>query len=165
MISFILLDLTVYLWHWANHKFSFLWMFHKVHHSDNSLNVSTAIRFHMGELFLTVVVKSAFIVVIGIEAEVVLASELVITLFEVFHHANISFKGEKLLSTMIIVPCLHRTHHSARRVEENSNYGIVFSVWDRAFGTIKEVVPERVGLRNVRDQNFLELLKFGFITK
>jgi sterol desaturase/sphingolipid hydroxylase (fatty acid hydroxylase superfamily) len=66
---------------------------------------------------------------------------------------------------MIIIPCLHRTHHSARRVEENSNYGIVFSVWDRAFGTIKEVVPEAVGLRNVRDQNFLELLKFGFTTE
>ena len=164
-ISFILLDLTVYLWHRANHTFSCLWRFHKVHHSDNSLNVSTAIRFHMGELFLTVWVKSAFIIVVGIEAEVVLVNELVITLFVVFHHANISFKGEQFLSKLIIVPRLHRTHHSARRVEENSNYGIVFSVWDRAFGTIKEVVPERVGLRNVRDQNFLELLKFGFTTE
>jgi sterol desaturase/sphingolipid hydroxylase (fatty acid hydroxylase superfamily) len=162
-ISLVLFDLAFYWWHYANHKFSFLWMFHKVHHSDRTLNVSTGIRFHVGELLLTVLFKSAFIVVIGVQAHVVVINEAILTLFVLFHHTNVAFRGETWLSRVLIVPKLHRLHHSARRDEHDSNYGCVFSLWDRAFGTIKEAVPADIGLMSVNEQSFIELLKFGFM--
>ena len=163
-ISLVLLDLAFYWWHYANHKLSFLWMFHKVHHSDRTVTVSTGIRFHIGELLLTVLFKSAFIVVIGVSAQVVFINETILTLFVLFHHSNIAFRGETWLSRILIVPKLHRLHHSARRDEHDSNYGCVFSLWDRAFGTIKEAVPADIGLMSVNEQSFIELLKFGFMT-
>ena len=116
-ISLVLLDLAFYWWHYANHKLSFLWMFHKVHHSDRTVTVSTGIRFHIGELLLTVLLKSAFIVVIGVSAQVVFINETILTLFVLFHHSNIAFRGETWLSRILIVPKLHRLHHSARRDE------------------------------------------------
>ena len=64
-----------------------------------------------------------------------------------FHHANISFKGEKLLSYVIIVPSLHRTHHSTQRIEHDSNYGAVLSLWDRLFGTLSEVKSAEIGIK------------------
>ncbi|MGH8509595.1 MAG: sterol desaturase family protein [Gammaproteobacteria bacterium] len=162
-ISFVLLDLAFYWWHYANHKLSFLWVFHKVHHSDRTLNVSTGVRFHMGEMLLTVLLKAAFIIVIGVSAQVVLINEAILTLFVLFHHTNIAFRGETWLSMILIVPKLHRLHHSARRDEHDSNYGCVFSFWDRAFGTLKEAVPADIGLMSVNEQSFIELLKFGFM--
>ncbi len=163
-ISFVLLDLAFYGWHYANHKLSFLWVFHKVHHSDRTMNVSTGVRFHIGEMLLTVLLKSAFIVVIGVSAQVVLINEAILTLFVLFHHSNIAFRGEAWLSRILIVPKLHRLHHSARRDEHDSNYGCVFSLWDRAFGTIKEAIPAGIGLMGVNEQSFIDLLKFGFMT-
>ncbi|MGZ8217502.1 sterol desaturase family protein [Methylomagnum sp.] len=159
--SFILLDLTLYLWHWANHRFDWLWLFHKVHHSDRVMNVSTAFRLHFVEVFLTVLVKGLFIVVVGVDAATVVANEALITLFVLFHHANVSFRGERWLRWLTIVPRLHRVHHSAKRREHDNNYGAVFSWWDRLFGTLREAKPAEIGLRNVPGQSFLQLVKFG----
>jgi hypothetical protein len=92
-----------------------------------------------------------------------LINEVILTLFVLFHHTNIAFRGETWLSRILIVPKLHRLHHSARRDEHDSTYGCVFSVWDRAFGTIKEAVPADIGLMSVNEQSFIELLKFGFM--
>jgi len=161
VLSFVLLDLTLYFWHWANHRFDWLWMFHKVHHSDRVMNVSTAFRLHFVEVLLTVAVKALFIVAVGVDAPVVLANEAVITLFVMFHHANLSFPGERWLGRLAIVPFLHRVHHSARRAEHDRNFGAVFSWWDRIFGTLAELQPAEIGLRNVPGQNLLELVKYG----
>lgn len=160
-VAFVLFDLTLYLWHRANHTFDWLWTFHKVHHSDRSMNVSTAFRLSFVELLLTTVVKAVFIVATGVEAVVVAACEAVTTVFVLFHHTNIAFRPEKWLRQLIIVPSLHRVHHSVQRKEHDSNYGAVFSFWDRIFGTFSEPRPVTVGLANVSGQNFLELLRFG----
>jgi sterol desaturase/sphingolipid hydroxylase (fatty acid hydroxylase superfamily) len=162
LLSFVLLDLTLYLWHRANHQFDGLWRFHKVHHSDRVMNVSTAFRLHGVEVFLTVAVKALFIVVVGVDATLVIANEALITLCVLFHHARIHFRGERLLGRLAIMPYLHRTHHSVVRAEHDSNYGAVFSCWDRLFGTLSEAEPEVLGLFNVPGQNLLALLKFGF---
>ena len=163
LLSFILLDLTLYLWHRANHRFDWLWRFHKVHHSDVVMNVSTAFRLHFVEVFLTAVVKAIFIVAVGVDASLVIANEALITLCVLFHHARIHFPGERLLARVAIVPYLHRTHHSAARAEHDSNYGAVFTLWDRLFGTLSQAEPAVIGLYNVPGQNLLELLKFGFM--
>jgi len=163
-LSFLALDLTLYFWHRLNHTFDCLWMFHKVHHSDPTMNVSTAFRLHFVEVVLTAIVKSAFIVVMGVQSSVVLANEAIITLMIMFHHANIRFSGELWLSKVFIVPFLHRVHHSPLRKEHDNNYGAVFSFWDRLFGSFAETEPAKIGLASVPGLGVLELVKYGLST-
>ncbi|MDF9392172.1 MULTISPECIES: sterol desaturase family protein [Methylococcus] len=162
LLALLLLDLVLYCWHWASHRLPWLWLFHKVHHSDHSMNVTTGFRLHFAEVLLTVLVKAGFIVVTGVHAAQVLFSEALITLAVLFHHADISFPGECRLGHIFIVPSLHRVHHSALRSEHDRNYGALFSFWDRFFGTLLEVQPAQIGLRDVEPLNFTETLKFGF---
>jgi sterol desaturase/sphingolipid hydroxylase (fatty acid hydroxylase superfamily) len=98
VLSFLLLDLSMYLWHKASHSFDCLWMFHRVHHNDPYLNISTAFRIHFLELVIIYILKAILIIIFGIEKAMVLTSEAVMTFFIMFHHTNISFMGEKLLS-------------------------------------------------------------------
>jgi sterol desaturase/sphingolipid hydroxylase (fatty acid hydroxylase superfamily) len=161
LISFILLDLAMYLWHVANHQYDALWRFHKVHHSDITLNVTTGLRFHVGELILTVLVKACFIVLVGVEARLVMMNELVLTSFVVFHHMNSSLRGERVLGILFIVPRLHRLHHSVRREEHDHNYGGALTLWDRLFGTLREGEPETIGLKNVGELGFWGMIRFG----
>jgi hypothetical protein len=123
--------------------------------------VSTAFRLHFGEVLLTIMVKALFIMAMGVDAAVVVANEALITLFVMFHHARLTFPGERWLGRLAIVPYLHRVHHSAQRAEHDSNYGAVFSWWDRLFGTLKELEPVEIGLRNVPALNMLQLVKLG----
>lgn len=162
VLSFLLLDLLMFLWHKASHGFDCLWMFHKVHHNDPYLNVTTSFRIHFLELVITNFLKAMLIILLGIEEAIVLISEAVMTLFIMFHHTNISFKGEKLLGYVIIVPSLHRTHHSTQRCEHDRNYGAVLSLWDRLFGTLSELKPAEVGIKGNSPQDLVNLIKFGF---
>jgi len=163
VLSFVLFDLVLYLWHRANHSFDCLWMFHKVHHSDPSMNVTTAFRLHFVEVVFTTVVKAVFVLVTGVEAAVLLANEALITLLVMFHHANLNFKGERLLGGLIVVPYLHRLHHSTVRQEHDSNYGAAFSFWDRLFGSFAEKEPKAIGLEAVPGLGVLQLLRYGLV--
>lgn len=148
ILAFALFDLAIYAWHVASHKFEYLWRFHKVHHSDNGFNVSTGFRFHVFDLLIEIVYKCLFVVIIGVNAYLVLSIEIIELFFILFHHANIRVPNEEAISNVLITPSLHRTHHSRKRSEHDSNYGIVFSLWDRLFGTRIEAVPEQIGLEN-----------------
>ena len=162
VLSFLLLDLFMYLWHKASHSADCLWMFHRVHHNDPYLNISTSFRIHFLELLITHILKALLVIVFGIEAAMVLTNEAVMTLFIMFHHTNIAFKGEKFLGYFIIVPALHRTHHSTQRSDHDSNYGAVLSLWDRLFGTLVELEPAEIGIKGSSPQDLLNLIKFGF---
>lgn len=162
LLSFLLLDLMLYLWHRISHSFDGLWMFHKVHHNDPYLNVSTAFRLHIVELLIITALKSAYIVLLGVDKTMVLTNETLLTLFIMFHHSNISFRGEKRLGQVIISPYLHRAHHSTERNEHDTNYGAVFSIWDRLFGTLAELEPVKIGINNSSPQTVSGLIKFGF---
>jgi len=164
LLSFVLLDLLLYCWHRISHSFDGLWMFHKVHHNDPYLNVSTAFRLHIVELLIITALKSAYIVMFGVDKTMVLTNETLLTLFIMFHHSNISFPGEKRLGRIIIAPYLHRAHHSTERNEHDNNYGAVFSIWDRLFGTFTERKPLEIGIKNSSPQTVLGLLKFGFLS-
>jgi sterol desaturase/sphingolipid hydroxylase (fatty acid hydroxylase superfamily) len=161
VLALVLLDLTLYAWHRANHSFDRLWMFHKVHHCDLAVNASTAFRLHFVEVVFTTVVKAGFVVATGVQAATLLANEALITLLVMFHHANIRFKGERLLGWLLIVPSMHRVHHSALRKEHDNNYGAAFSIWDRLFGTFLETEPATVGLQSVPALGVLELIRYG----
>jgi sterol desaturase/sphingolipid hydroxylase (fatty acid hydroxylase superfamily) len=165
LLAFALFDLAIYAWHFASHKYEWLWRFHKVHHSDKSFNVSTGFRFHVFDLLLEILYKCAFVIVIGVNAYLVLSIEIIELFFIFFHHANIAIAKEQQISQLIITPSLHRVHHSTLRTEHDSNYGIVLSLWDKLFGTRKELIPENIGLDLVGADNFIQLFSLAFITE
>jgi sterol desaturase/sphingolipid hydroxylase (fatty acid hydroxylase superfamily) len=162
VLGFLAVDLLLYVWHQACHRVDLLWIFHRVHHNDPYLNVSTAFRLHFVEILATNSLKALLIIFLGIDKMLVLTIETVITLCIMFHHTNISFKYECVLGRFMIVPFLHRVHHSTERSEHDSNYGAMLSVWDRLFGTLSEVEPKRIGIKGNSPQDLFNLIKFGF---
>jgi sterol desaturase/sphingolipid hydroxylase (fatty acid hydroxylase superfamily) len=165
VLTFALFDLSIYAWHYASHKYEFLWRFHKIHHSDKSFNVSTGFRFHVFDLLLEIVYKCIFVVLIGVDAYLVLTIEIIELFFIFFHHANLKIPNEELISQFIITPSLHRTHHSKLRSEHDSNYAIVLSFWDKLFGTRKESVPQDIGLELIEADNIIQLFSLAFVTE
>ena len=165
LLTFALFDLAIYAWHVASHKYEPLWRFHKIHHSDKSFNVSTGFRFHVFDLFLEIIYKCLFVIVIGVNAYLVLTIEIVELFFIFFHHANLKIPNEEKISHFIITPSLHRTHHSKLRKEHDSNYGIVLAFWDKLFSTRKELVTSAVGLELIEAENFIQLFSLAFITE
>lgn len=160
-LSFLAFDLLLYVWHRICHNVDTLWVFHRVHHNDPYLNVSTAFRLHFVEILITNLLKALLIVLLGIDKTLVLMIEAFSTLWIMFHHTNISFKHERSLGCLLIVPSMHRTHHSADRNEHDSNYGAVFSTWDRLFGTLLELEPSKIGIHGNSPQDVFNLIKFG----
>ncbi len=160
ILGILFLDLSIWLWHLLNHKYNFLWRFHKCHHSEKYLNVTSAIRFHIGELLLSVIFKSAVILLLGIPFWIFAIYESLITLFAMFHHANITLsnKMQKILNYVIVTPNMHRAHHSTLRSEHDSNYGVIFSWWDKLFSTYKGIIPDKIGLAGVEEKGFLKTL-------
>jgi sterol desaturase/sphingolipid hydroxylase (fatty acid hydroxylase superfamily) len=165
VISFLAIDLLLYLLHKASHSFDCLWLFHKVHHNDPHLNVSTAFRLHFVELLMINLMKAFLIAVLGIEETWLLVNEAIIAIFTMLHHTNISLLGEQFLGRVMITPYLHRVHHSTQRVEHDRNYGAVLSIWDRLFGTLAELKPAAIGINGNSTQDIIELIKFGFISQ
>jgi sterol desaturase/sphingolipid hydroxylase (fatty acid hydroxylase superfamily) len=165
ILSILALDLMLYLWHRTCHSFDSLWLFHRVHHNDPALNVSTGLRVHITELLLTHLLKGLVIIAMGIDELIVWLNEIMTTVFVMVHHSNISFKGEKWLGLLLITPRLHRTHHSTQRSEHDSNYGAMLSVWDRLLGTLNEKEASTIGIKGRSPQDFFNLVKFGFTTQ
>lgn len=162
ILAFLVLDLMLYIWHRACHHFDYLWMFHRVHHSDSQMNVSTAFRIHILELLITSVLKGIYIIVLGVDKIVLITEETIMTLFIMIHHTNISFPGENLLRRIVIVPYLHRVHHSLQRHEHDRNYGAVLSLWDQLFGTWATLEPVAIGIKSNPAQDVISQLKLGF---
>jgi sterol desaturase/sphingolipid hydroxylase (fatty acid hydroxylase superfamily) len=138
-VLFLLFDLWMYAWHWMNHKIPFLWKFHLVHHSDTEVSASTALRFHIGEIFLSGIARLGIILLMGLQAWQIILYEIVLMPVILFHHSNINLieKADKLIRILLVTPRLHRVHHSKVRDEMDTNYSSIFSFWDRIFGTIQ----------------------------
>jgi sterol desaturase/sphingolipid hydroxylase (fatty acid hydroxylase superfamily) len=143
-LSFLLMDLTFYWWHVANHRMPFLWRFHNVHHIDPDLDVSTAFRFHPGEVALSAGFRVLQISAIGLSGGMFAAYELVFQANTLFHHSNVRLPigFERWLNLMIVTPRMHGIHHSQIRDEAQSNYSVVLSSWDRLHQTLRLNVPQ-----------------------
>jgi len=161
VFSFLAIDLLLYLLHKASHTFDCLWMFHKVHHNDPFLNVSTAFRLHFLEILIINLMKAVLIVVLGIDGALLLVNETITTVFTMLHHTNITLRGEQLLGRVMITPYLHRVHHSTQRHEHDRNYGAVLSIWDRWFGTLAALKPAAIGLKGSSPQGLFKLVIYG----
>lgn len=137
--AFVLLDGWTYWWHRLNHSLPLLWRFHRMHHSDNDMDVSTATRFHLGEIVISATIRLALIPVLGLPLGVILAYDLTQLVATQFHHSNIGLHRavDRWLRYLIVSPNMHKVHHSQEQVETDSNYASIFSVWDRLFGTYR----------------------------
>ena len=144
VLAFLLMDLSFYWWHRANHRIPLLWRFHNVHHIDPDLDVSTAFRFHFGELAFSSAFRVAQIGVIAPSPWAYAAYELVFQTGTLFHHSNIRLpiRAERLLNRFLVTPRMHGIHHSMVREETNSNYSSVFPWWDRLHSTLGLNIPQ-----------------------
>ncbi len=171
IVSFLALDLMIYFWHRINHRFDFLWRFHKVHHFDQELDASTALRFHFGELFFSTFYRFPFIFLLGIKGEVLFWFEFFTTAMAIFHHSNINlpFLFENFLNKILVTPKMHEIHHSVLSGEMRSNLGTVFSLWDRLFKShipISSTQRTEIGLyedNHKSNDQFLASLKSPFV--
>lgn len=140
-VSLIMIDFFDYLWHRANHRVPFLWRFHKAHHADNEMDISTALRFHPGELLLSSIAKALWVVIWGPTAIAWFVFEGLISLCAQFHHSNIDLPDpvERVLSRLIVTPRFHTSHHRVDRAYGDANFSTIFSFWDPLFRSYNQV--------------------------
>jgi sterol desaturase/sphingolipid hydroxylase (fatty acid hydroxylase superfamily) len=145
VLAFLLMDLSFYWWHVANHRIAFLWRFHNVHHADPDLDVSTGFRFHFGEVAMSAAFRVAQVLVIGMPALAFSAYELTFQANTLFHHSNarLPIRLERILNKFLVTPRMHGIHHSQIQCEANSNYGVVFPWWDRLHRTLGLNIPQK----------------------
>lgn len=165
--ALLLLDYTLWSWHWANHRVPLLWRFHAVHHADPDMDASTALRFHFGELALAALFRCAQVALVGASPSHVALSAMVLTASALFHHSNLRlpFGLERRLVHLVVTPRMHGIHHSVVREERDSNYSSVLSAWDRLHGTLRLDVPQEdvtIGLPSREDQRLLPMLARPF---
>jgi sterol desaturase/sphingolipid hydroxylase (fatty acid hydroxylase superfamily) len=136
-VTVLALDLVSYGWHRANHTVALLWRFHRVHHSDPRFAVSTGIRFHPGELLLSLPIRLLAIVALGVPVVAVLVFEVIFTFANLIEHGDVDYPlaFERRLATVLVTPALHRYHHGLRPRRLAGNFGTVFSLWDRLFAS------------------------------
>ena len=137
VLALVLFDLWMYAWHRANHELPLLWRLHRVHHTDTAMDATTALRFHPGEIALSTLANGLVFVVLGMSLEAFVVYKAVMVAVILFHHSNIALPEglDRALRAVIVTPAVHRVHHSEIRAETDSNYGTIFSFWDRLFGS------------------------------
>lgn len=139
LTGFVLFDLWMYLWHRANHQIRFLWRLHRVHHTDPAMDCTTALRFHPGEILLSGLANLPVLIALGMSFGGFVFYKSVMIAVILFHHSNlrVPIRIDQGLRHIIVPPSMHRVHHSEIRGETDSNYGTVFSFWDRLFGSMR----------------------------
>jgi sterol desaturase/sphingolipid hydroxylase (fatty acid hydroxylase superfamily) len=169
LLAVLLLDSWMYVWHRANHELPFLWRFHRVHHSDVEMDVTTAVRFHAGEILISGLLRAAIVPLLGVSIQHVLLYDALLLPVIFFHHSNVNLPAwmDRMLRVVIATPALHRVHHSRLLLEANSNYGSIFSWWDRLAKTFRlrrEGARVAFGVQGLDEfQNLTSLLKTPLI--
>lgn len=137
ILSIFVLDFFIYIQHIATHKIPVLWAFHKVHHIDCDVDVTTGLRFHPVEILFSMAYKIVCTVILGPAALAVILFEIILNSSAMFNHSNLYLPAriDQFLRIFIVTPDMHRVHHSVRPQETNSNYGFSLSLWDRMFQT------------------------------
>lgn len=158
LLSIISLDLIIYWQHVMFHALPTLWQLHKVHHADKDFDVTTGLRFHPIEIFLSMGIKIAAIAFLGAPPVAVLIFEVLLNATAMFNHGNVSLPRpvDRLLRGFVVTPDMHRIHHSVIVQETNSNYGFNLPWWDYLFGTYRAHPAKgnqgmTIGLREYQD--------------
>ena len=164
LVAIVLLDLIIYAQHVAFHANRWLWRLHRVHHADLAIDATTGVRFHPGEIILSMVVKFGAVVVLGAPALAVMIFEVVLNATSMFSHGNIRLPVavDRRLRRVLVTPDMHRVHHSIVPRETHSNFGFNLPWWDHLFGTYRAQPAAghdamTIGLAEFRDPRELRL--------
>lgn len=169
-LGVLLYDYAYYWWHKLMHLAPFFWRFHNVHHCDLDMDVSTASRFHFGEVIFSIFFRVAVVALLGLSVWTLAIFELLFSMANQFHHSNwrLPIKLERALNRVLVTPRMHGAHHSIVQRETDSNWGTIFSFWDRWHGTLRIDVPQdaiTIGVAAYRDEaelTFGKLLALPF---
>jgi len=159
-LAIVLLDLVTYLLHRAYHRVPVLWRLHLVHHTDLDLDVSSASRFHTGEVVLSSFLKIGVVAILGITPAGLVAFEIAMLACAQFQHANVRLAPvvERALWRTFVPPAMHRIHHAPDVRDTNSNFGTILTLWDVLLGTFNRRAPgpaPSFGLERFRDARAL----------
>ena len=171
MVTLLILDFAIYLQHVLVHAVPLLWRLHRVHHADLGFDASTGLRFHPIEIFFSLGLKVATVVLLGAVPWAVVAFQVILNASSVFNHGNVAIREslDRWLRWVLVTPDMHRIHHSTRVVETNSNFGFSLSWWDRLCGTYRAQpalgqVQMEIGLQEYRTPMSLgQLLALPFL--
>jgi sterol desaturase/sphingolipid hydroxylase (fatty acid hydroxylase superfamily) len=165
-LGVIALDLAIYLQHVVFHHVPVLWRLHRMHHADVDIDVTTGVRFHPLEILLSLAIKMAAVVALGVPAVAVLIFEVLLNATSMFNHSNVALppRLDAIARWIIVTPQMHQVHHSIERRETDSNFGFNLPWWDRLFGTYRDrpAAGEQamtVGLPIFRDVEELALVR------
>jgi sterol desaturase/sphingolipid hydroxylase (fatty acid hydroxylase superfamily) len=166
VIGVIALDLVIYIQHVVFHHVPVLWRLHRMHHADVDIDVTTGVRFHPLEILLSLGIKIAAVVALGVPAPAVLIFEVLLNATSLFNHGNVALPAwlEPVARWVVVTPQMHQVHHSSVRAETDSNFGFNLPWWDRLFGTYRAepAAGEQgviVGLPIFRDPAELAILR------
>jgi len=171
IISILTLDFFGgWLVHIVEHKIPILWRFHVIHHADNNVDVTTGLRHHPGESIVRGIFFFMGIVFSGAPMYAVMIFQTILVFATAFTHANINLpkKVDSILSYVLISPNMHKVHHHWKQPYTDSNYGAIFSIWDRLLGTFSKLDPSKIkyGLDryypNEKDEDIGQLMKSPF---
>jgi sterol desaturase/sphingolipid hydroxylase (fatty acid hydroxylase superfamily) len=169
-VGIVFLDLMIYIQHVVLHMIPFFWRFHRVHHSDLDLDVSSGFRFHPLEILGSMIYKLGLVAALGPSVMTVVVFEAILNGMAQFSHSNIKLPLglDRTLRWLFVTPDMHRIHHSVEVNETNSNYGFNLSIWDRLLGTYihdgKKPQPEIViGVPEYRTPEQVTLLKLAIM--
>lgn len=140
LVAVIILDLAIYLQHLVFHRVPLLWRLHRMHHSDQDIDVTTGSRFHPIEIIISMWIKIALIMILGVSPMAVLLFEIILNASAMFNHSNayLPLKLDRWLRKLVVTPDMHRVHHSVIAKETHSNFGFFLSIWDRIFSTYRD---------------------------
>ncbi len=170
LADLIVLDFWAYWVHRAYHEIAPMRRLHRVHHLDEHLDTTSAVRFHPGEVALSAVLRMAPIALLAIPFSHVVIFETALLAASFFHHSNVRLPRtiEKAAASIIVTPSIHWVHHHAVPADTNSNYAAILSVWDRVFGTrspTRRTPDMKIGLQGVEDKSLSGLLCAPFEKK
>jgi sterol desaturase/sphingolipid hydroxylase (fatty acid hydroxylase superfamily) len=147
LVGLMLLDLIgAYLPHFVEHKVKWMWRFHLIHHTDTNVDTTTANRHHPGESVIRFVFTTAAVLIVGTPMWMVMLYQSLSVILSQFNHANIGLPLglDRWLSWVIVTPDMHHVHHHFTQPYTDSNYGNIFSVWDRLFGTFSRLDRQKL---------------------
>ncbi|MCJ7615215.1 MAG: sterol desaturase family protein [Desulfobacterales bacterium] len=173
MLGILILDFIIYLWHLLNHEVPVLWRFHRVHHSDINMDVSSASRFHLGEILISGLIRLGVIYLFGVSFSSYLTFEIIVNAAIQFHHSSVRVNDrfEKIWMLLFVPPSMHRIHHSVKLKERDANYGVILSLWDRIMGTLVTDTQQssiNIGIGSHRDfgkLGFFQMMIMPFTKK
>lgn len=139
LLALLILDFAIWLQHLITHKVPLFWRFHRVHHADRDMDVTTGLRFHPVEILASMGLKIGLVYALGPQAVAVLLFEVILNATALFNHSNLALPRwlDAALRLVLVTPDMHRVHHSVQRAEHDSNFGFSLSVWDRIFRTYR----------------------------